>query len=646
MFTTVRHGQVMLLFWALTIGAWVLPAPVAAQAGYETALYSFQPLPDAETPYAGLFLGSDGNFYGTTWAGGAYGSGVGGYGAVFKITPAGTETVLHSFNISDGAAPAGNLIQGADGDFYGTTKSGGSNGYGTVFKITPAGSLTTLYSFASGVDGAYPSAGLILGTDGNYYGTTYQGGGNNKGTVFKITPAGAETVLYAFAGGADGAYPAASLIRGIDGNFYGTTTEGGVHGIGAVFKVTPAGAETVLYSFAGQSDGYYPTAGLIQDIQGNFYGTTQEGGSYGNGTVFKVTATGTETVLHSFGGYPSDGAAPYAGLVQGLNGTFYGTTESGGANNLGTVFKLTATGTETVLHSFAGGADGANPQAGLAQNAYYGFYGTTEGGGANNKGTVYFISAAPSDFNGDGYSDLLLQNPSTGQLSVWFMDGVTPVNGAYITPTQNTAWKVVGDADFNADGKPDILFQNTSTGQLALWMMNGVTATGGLLLNDILPFGWSVVSIADFNGDGSPDLLLQNSSSGQLALWYMSGSNVIRGTYVTPTPAQGWTAVGTGDFNKNGHTDILLQNYATGQLAVWYMSNNTATGGAYVSPSQQTGWRCASVVDVNGDGWPDLIFQNPSSGQVVYWLMNGVKAVDGNSVAAQPLAGWLVVGPH
>jgi trimeric autotransporter adhesin len=353
-------------------------------AQVESTLYSFTAGTDGQFPRAGLIQGADGNFYGTTYQGGTNSN-----GTVFKITSAGVETVLYSFTAgTDGVYPRAGLIQGTDGNFYGTTSAGGASGYGTVFKLTPAGAETVLYSFTGGTDGGFPYAGLIQGADGNFYGTTYQGGTNGNGTVFKLTPAGAETVLYSFAGGTDGQYPQAGLIQGTDGNFYGTTLNGGTNAVGTVFKLTPAGAETVLYSFAGGTDGGNPFAGLILGADGNFYGTTFNGGQYGDGTVFKITSAGAETVLWSFGS-SNDAMTPYAGLIQGADGNFYGTTLNGGTVNAGAVFKITPAGAETVVYSFTAGTDGANPYAGLIQGTDGSFYGTTNQTGANGDGTVF-----------------------------------------------------------------------------------------------------------------------------------------------------------------------------------------------------------------------------------------------------------------
>jgi uncharacterized repeat protein (TIGR03803 family) len=379
---------------------------------------------DGAQPTAALVQGIDGNLYGTTGDGGAYtnlNNQIGGAGTVFKITAAGAETVLYSFTwdvgitgSADGGDPSG-LLQGTDGNFYGTTQVGGYYNQGTVFSITPAGVETVLYSFSGngGIggspDGATPVAGLIQSSDGDFYGTTEFGGGIdncNCGTVFKITPAGVETVLYSFQGlrgngGPDGSFPVAGLIQGTDGNFYGTTKD-------SVFKITPSGKETVLHIF-GQtgSDGENAVAGLIQGSDGSFYGTTGSGGAYKKGIVFKVTATGDYTLLYSFSGLggisgSTDAATPLAGLIQGTDGNFYGTTYWGGAYTVGTVFRITPTGAETVLHSFSGdvsvgggtsgSTDGANPTAGLIEDNNGNLYGTTDVGGKYGVGSVFVLT--------------------------------------------------------------------------------------------------------------------------------------------------------------------------------------------------------------------------------------------------------------
>jgi uncharacterized repeat protein (TIGR03803 family) len=347
-------------------------------------------------PVAVLVQGSDGNFYGTTEYGGASGK-----GTVFQVTPAGLLTTLVSFNGTNGSYPAAGLVQGSDGNLYGTTARGGASGMGTVFEMTSAGVLRTLVSFNS-TDGAVPLSPLVQASDGNFYGTTEYGGTNrNNGTVFQMTPAGALTTLVSF-NGSNGSYPAAGLVQGSDGNLYGTTSQGGDLSVnggtggGTVFKMTPAGLLTTLVVFNG-TGGMNSTAGLVQGTNGNFYGTTAYGGNlsanagFGFGTVFRMTSAGALTTLVSFN--LANGYIPSAGLVQGSDGNFYGTTDGGGAGGCGTVFKMTPAGVLTTLVSF-NGADGNSPQAPLVQGSDGNFYGTTTYGGAGGFGTVFRVTPA------------------------------------------------------------------------------------------------------------------------------------------------------------------------------------------------------------------------------------------------------------
>jgi uncharacterized repeat protein (TIGR03803 family) len=342
-----------------------------------------------------LVQAADGQFYGTTNTGGTV-----GFGTVFRMDSAGNLTTLHSFAGSprDGDSPIAGLIQATDGNFYGTTSGGGDSGSGTVFRTDSSGDLTTLHSF-DGSDGSFPAAGLIQATDGNFYGTTKNGGALGFGTVFRMDPAGNITTLHSFAGSPSGAYSPAGLIQGIDGNFYGATTSGGsgscAGGCGTVFRMDSSGNLITLHSFAGSpGEGSLPIyAGLVQATDGNFYGTTTDGGTGGKGTVFRMDLSGNLTTLHSFGGAPSDGGFPYAGLIQSTDGNFYGTTTSGGSSNSGTVFKVDSTGFLTTLHSFTGSLLGS--AAGLIQATDGNFYGTTvRGTGATYYGTVFRMDSA------------------------------------------------------------------------------------------------------------------------------------------------------------------------------------------------------------------------------------------------------------
>jgi uncharacterized repeat protein (TIGR03803 family) len=306
--------------------------------------------------------------------------------------------VLHKFHDSpDGASPVYELVRDSAGNLYGVTISGGTQNLGTVYKVGAAGKETVLHRFSNkGTDGNSPFAPLTLDAAGNLYGSTGNGGVAGAGSLFKISPAGKETTLYSFAGGKHSASPAGRLALDDAGNLYGTAS-GGALGMGTVFKVTPAGRETVLHSFRW-ADGFRALGGVVRDSEGNLYGTTEVGGKTfacnceGCGTVFKLDKTGKYTVLHSFTGGSDDGGHPAAGVIRDAAGNLYGTASLGGDPNCGVessgcgvVFKLDRNGKETVLHSFTGGKDGAYPGAQLFQDDAGSLYGTTAFGGDNNQ---------------------------------------------------------------------------------------------------------------------------------------------------------------------------------------------------------------------------------------------------------------------
>ena len=364
-----------------------IPSAKAQTVASLTLLHSFAGYPtDGAGPEASLIQGADGNFYGTTYYGGTNGTGsIPGYGTIFRITSTGVLTTLYNFNNTDGSTPYAPLIQATDGNFYGVTYAGGANNLGTIFRITPSGALTTLYSFA-GSDGANPGGGLIQATDGNFYGTTSSGGVNGSGTIFQLNAGGGLTTLHQF-DFTEADRPFAALTQGSDGNFYGTATYGGANGKGAIFQCTPTGTVTVLHSFA-TTDGAQPYAPLLLARDGNFYGATIGGGANSDGTLFEISSTGTFAVLHDFAGPEGDG--PVAGLIQGSDGNFYGVSESGGSGG-GTVFQFTSAGTLTVIHNFAG-RDGTSPEGALVLGSDGNFYGTTTFGGSGQYGTVYQLN--------------------------------------------------------------------------------------------------------------------------------------------------------------------------------------------------------------------------------------------------------------
>jgi uncharacterized repeat protein (TIGR03803 family) len=435
----------------------------AAFAQTFTTVASFD-VTDGDDPNIGsLVQGANGDFYGTAVQGGANNA-----GTIFEVTSAGTVTTFYSFCTKvncHGRFPYAGLAQTANGDFYGTTELGGAHnnpicdgGCGTVFEISAEGKEVTLYRFCAQAnsqgfctDGAFPLGTLVQGYNGDFYGTTNAGNGTTEaGTVFKLTPTGTLTTLYIFPiTDLDGSFPG-TLARATDGKIYGTTSLGGAYGGGTIFSITPDGKLTTVYNFcalANCADGAEPVGGLIQATNGNFYGTTVYGGASGSvpmcsdafdgcGTIFEITPAGKLTTLYSFCSQPdcADGQSPIAGLIQATEGNFYGTTEFGGANTGGTLFQITPTGTFTTLYSFcslANCADGANPVAALLQGTDGNLYGTTTEGGASacsdGCGTVFSLSMGLGPFvktlptaRAAGGNVTILGNNLTGTTSVTF----------------------------------------------------------------------------------------------------------------------------------------------------------------------------------------------------------------------------------
>jgi len=357
------------------------------------------------TPLSPLIQDFDGNLSATSEFAGSHGGANFG-GTAYKTSTAGTLTTLYNFcvggsgNCTDGYNPVAGLAQDASGMFYGTATAGGTHGpfaaYGTVFKLTSSGVLTTLHSFCAlggCADGTNPNGGVILASNGSLYGTTVSGGTKGSGTVFKMTTSGTLTTLHDFCSltnCSDGAQPSAGLVQASDGNFYGSTNAGGTNSEGTVFKITASGTLSTLYAFCSQSscmDGAKPYAKFLQAADGNLYGTTTSGGKFNQGTVFKITTAGKLTTLYSFCKLAAcaDGKTPLGTLIQATDGNFYGTTFLGGANGFGTIFELKPTGTLTTLYSFcptSGCPDGANPIAGLVQDTNGEFYGSAMDGGS------------------------------------------------------------------------------------------------------------------------------------------------------------------------------------------------------------------------------------------------------------------------
>jgi uncharacterized repeat protein (TIGR03803 family) len=364
------------------------------------------------------------------------------------------DSTLYSFHGKhDGRTPMSDLVSDSAGNLYGTTHDGG-NCCGTVFRVTPNGKEKILYAF-HGTDGAEPAAGVVLGAAGNIYGTTAGGGAYGFGTIFKLAPNGTETVLYSFKGGSDGVLPDSSLIIDSGGTLYGTTAIGGgsancQNGCGTVFKLTADGTETVLHAFQGGSDGWDPRGSLARDDSGNLYGSTWAGGGstecgdFGCGTVFKVASDGSETLLHTFQG--DEGSMPLGGIMLDNSGNLYGTTSGGGATGAGTIFRLAPDNTETILYSFQGGHDDGVPLAGLIMDKRGNLYGTASQGGGTE---------GCHDF-GCGYVFKLTSNgKKTILLSFDKKNGIMPQSSLLLGKND----ELYGTTQYGGEHKRGVVFQ-------------------------------------------------------------------------------------------------------------------------------------------------------------------------------------------
>ena len=584
--------------------AW-LTLPASAQS--IQPIYSFTNGP--AHPYSSLVQGPDGNFYGTTYSGGAYfgGAGGNGNGTVFRVTTNGVLTALHSFSVmvfegtipggelftnADGANPYAGLVLGPDGNFYGTTSSGGIAGYGTVFEITTNGVLTTLYSFSApandgigdytNFDGANPYAGLALGTDGNFYGTTFNGGNSGNGTVFKVTTNGVLTSLYSFSASvynndfaytnSDGAGPYAGLTLGPDGNFYGTTQGGGSNDDGTVFQITTNGMLTSLAAF-DYDNGSGPEAGLMLGPDGNFYGTTCDGGDTGNGVVFQITTAGALTTLYSFSAISlsstnTDGANPYGGLTLGPDGNFYGTTTNGGDIGYGTVFQITTNGMLTTLHSFGSpfafpDLDGANPRASLTLGNDGNLYGTTYRGGTSDSGAVFQMTT-----NGT----------VTALASFGCIDGANPYASLTLGPDGNFYGTTSGNGGANGWGTVFTLSTNGSlTTQARFAYTNGATPLAGLTLGPDGNF-----YSATYGGGSGLGTVFRVTTNGALATLFTFGTFGLSNGL---TPKAGLTLGPDGNFygttlSAGSGPGTVFRITTNGTLTTLYTFSATTNNGA------------------------------------------------------------------
>jgi uncharacterized repeat protein (TIGR03803 family) len=489
--------------------------------------------PDGANPEGDLIADSNGDLFGTTGQGGAN-----GLGTVFEIARtaggyASTPTTLVSFTFVDGKPKDGSLAADADGDLFGTTLAGGSFGEGNVFEIVKsaggyATTPTTLVSF-NGFDGAHVNGGLIADAKGDLFGTTVGDSSfSNSSTVFEIAKtaggyASTPTTLTSFDTFAG---PEAGLIADANGDLFGSTFEGGAGNHGTVFEIAKtaggyASTRATLVNFT-VDDGPPTDGSLVADARGDLFGTSERGGPFDEGDVFEIakTASGyanTPITLASFNGI-SDGSSPLGNLIVDANGDLFGTTPNGGPSNNGTVFEIknTAAGyasTPITVASF-NGADGSMPVYGLIADSNGDLFGTTSAGGPSGDGTAFEITNSGYVTAGSAAaraSDGVFLWNTDGQAAIWGMDGTNVIAGGTVNPNPGPSWFPVGTADFNSDGHPDILWQNRDNGQAAIWDMNGTSLIGGGTVSPNPGPSWhAIVHMGDFNGDGHPDILWQN----------------------------------------------------------------------------------------------------------------------------------------
>jgi uncharacterized repeat protein (TIGR03803 family) len=388
-----RPARASILRSNLLVAAVLACVAALAQAQTVSTVYTFTggTTGAANPNYVTLVQGTSGALYGTSYNGGSKSE-----GTFFSVTTSGAFTLLYSFGTAtkDGTWPTGGLTLGTDGNFYGTTNLGGSSSQGTIFKMTTAGVETILHNFNSATDGAFPFGPPIEASNGDFYGTA-SGGGKDEGLVYQITSTGTYTTIFTFSG-TNGAVPIAPPVQGVDGYLYVVASVGGGEGCGAVAKISTAGVLDNYYSFPCQDGGggANPIGPLVQAASGNFYSTTEAGGTNGQGTIYQITTGLVATVLYNFGASVTDGADPSSGLLLATDGNYYGSTEAGGTYDDGILFNTSTAGAYDDLYSFNNSANQTqeSPLAPPVQATNGTLYGVTEFGGTDNKGTVYSLN--------------------------------------------------------------------------------------------------------------------------------------------------------------------------------------------------------------------------------------------------------------
>ncbi len=607
---------------------------------------------DFQSPTSGVIFDAAGNLYGTTYNG----------DSVYKLDPAGNESVLYAFGSgpNDGINPWAGVIFDAAGNLYGTTLEDGAGRWGTVYKLDPSGKETVLYGFRGQNDGGTPYAGVIPDSSGNLYGTTYAGGTGQAGVVYKVDSTGHETVLYSFTGGADGGKPYGGLVSDAGGNLYGTTYGGGTNSGGVVFKIAPQ------FTIAGQvaSDGT-ALAGVTMTLSGSATGSaiTDNNGNYG----LAAAPGGSYTVTPSMVGFTfSPASISFTGLsanqtanfaASALNYTISGQILGPGGTGLGGVGVQAAAYTNGTVTDRGGNYSLSVPAFGNYtvtpnRTGYYFSPGSVAFNDLSGNETVNFLgtSTDASDFNHGGNADVVWQDPTTGAAQIWYLGGY---NGLMVTGSADVvvanSWRIAGIGDFNRDGSPDLLWQDPVSGALQVWYLGGTL--GNTFVSAATIAGrstWKVVSVADFNRDGYPDLLWQDPKSGAAQIWYLGGA---QGTQLLGAAnvevGNAWRIAGAADFNGDGVPDVVWQDPVSGTVQVWYMGGTTV--GAEGSRVQSTGnlavnpWRVAALAIFNpGGGQPQMVFQDPVSGSAEVLTQTFLPVYVDLSGANS----WVIAGPH
>ena len=632
-------------FFAFFCLVWVLVGgPVAAQGLAPVAAYSFSEMDEngvnaeGALPLGGLTDGGDGYFYGAASAGGTLGG-----GTVFRLRTDGTGfAVLHSLNaVTEGSGPTGALTVGGDGFLYGTTSAGGPEGAGTVFRLHWDGSgFAVLHTFTGGTDGGFPAAGVTAVGDGFLYGVAGGGDDAGDGTVFRVRRDGTgfET-LHTFTGGTDGGWPLAALTAS-GGSLYGTTFLGGANAAGTVFRLALDGSGfVILHQFTGEEDGAAPAASLRDGGDGFLYGAALSGGDSDNGTLFRLAPNGSGfTTLHSFAG-DTDGSEPLSPPCAGADGRLYGTVFGGGASQSGTAYVMNADGTQfAVLASFSDDAGGGLPGGALLTGANGRLYGTAFSGGDSDLGTVFFLGDPPVvavlDPTGGAAQAApararLLWTTQAGAASLWTVESDGSFQHFEYGPF--AGWTAAG-LSTGPDGISHLLWRG-GDGTLSLW---NVDAQGRYVYRNYGPYsGWSPQMISA-DPDGGQWVVWTHVPDGQASVWHLGGDGARLGL-AQYGPFSGWSPVGLAS-GSEGSVRLTWTHKPDGQMSLWSLNPETL-GYSNAEFGPFAGWS-AGALAVDADAGSRILWTQ-ASGQISLWTLFGQ---DYTHSEYGPFDGWRACG--